>query len=314
MMNICNNCRSKGSFFILTLIVCLSACQEEVINSDVVQIFAPDRISSNLPEFATTINEGKDEVYFNRTSDDRSTIFIMHSKKKRNKWSRPMPVSFSNGTFRDVDPFLTADGKRLYFSSDRPLEEGYKRGVFNTWYVEMTKNGWSNPINPGLPLNTDYTEIYVTMAKNGNAYFVSERNGERMILKCRNNNGNYLRSERVDLELNGYIIYASNPCISNDEQFIIVAAKDPFSSDSENIDLFISVNLEGTWSVLQNLGPKINSPYADFAPGLSKDDKTLYFSSERPGIVEEVAEGVRPPSDIYYVNIEPFLKENGIVD
>ena len=62
------------------------------------------------------------------------------------------------------------------------------------------------------------------------------------------------------------------------------------------------------WSEFQNLGPKVNSPlYADFAPGLSKDDKILYFGSERPGIVGEQEEGVRPPGDIYWVDLEPIL-------
>lgn len=31
--------------------------------------------------------------------------------------------------------------------------------------------------------------------------------------------------------------------------------------------------------------------------------KTLYFTSERPGIVPTQEEGVRPPGDIYQVNL-----------
>lgn len=37
------------------------------------------------------------------------------------------------------------------------------------------------------------------------------------------------------------------------------------------------------WSVPENLGPVVNSPYDDLGPGLSKDRLSLYFSSNRPG-------------------------------
>ena len=123
-----------------------------------------------------------------------------------------------------------------------------------------------------------------------------------MILRCKFQNGRYLRSEMVDLELNGYIIYATNPCIASDESFIIVSAKDPYGDD--NIDLYISVNLGDSWSILKKLGPTVNSEFAEFAPGLSRDNKTLYFTSERPGIVGTPDQGTRPPGDIYFTNLD----------
>ena len=37
------------------------------------------------------------------------------------------------------------------------------------------------------------------------------------------------------------------------------------------------------WSAPVNLGPLVNSPFNDFAPAVSKDGRSLYFSSDRPG-------------------------------
>lgn len=37
------------------------------------------------------------------------------------------------------------------------------------------------------------------------------------------------------------------------------------------------------WSVPENLGPVVNSAFVDIGPGLSKDRRSLYFSSNRPG-------------------------------
>ncbi|MEL6537783.1 MAG: alpha/beta fold hydrolase, partial [Bacteroidota bacterium] len=42
----------------------------------------------------------------------------------------------------------------------------------------------------------------------------------------------------------------------------------------------------------------------EFAAGLSKDDRTLYFTSERPGVVPALADSTaRPPGDIYAVSL-----------
>lgn len=48
-------------------------------------------------------------------------------------------------------------------------------------------------------------------------------------------------------------------------------------------DLYISVFKDGQWSSPRNMGDKINSRYWDASPSLGSDNKTLYFSSKRPG-------------------------------
>ena len=165
---------------------------------------------------------------------------------------------------------------------------------------------WSEPILAAAPLNSDSTEIFISIADNGNAYFVSERE-ERGIVVSRWENGNYQIPENVILKLRGEPIYASNPAISSDEQFLIVTSRDPEGNGTS--DLFVSFHQDNEWSELINLGPYVNSSFADFAPGLSKDNQTLYFSSERPGIVGAQEEGVRPPGDIYKVYLTSILAE-----
>jgi len=48
-------------------------------------------------------------------------------------------------------------------------------------------------------------------------------------------------------------------------------------------DLYISFKKNDEWSPARNLGPQINTRYWDAHPFLAADNKTLYFSSERPG-------------------------------
>lgn len=289
------------------LLICFAmSCVEQSDKAPpVATLFEAELISSELPEFATSIDTHKSWIYFNRTAADRSTMQIFESKYEDGQWTEPKPLPFSTGQYRDVDPFLSLDGNRLYFSSDRPTPIT-AQGNWDTWYLEKLDSGWSAPINAGEPLNSDSTEIFISIAANGNAYFVSERDGTRGIVVSHFKNNTHTLPIPIRPKLRGEQVYASNPCISSDERFLIVAIRDP--EGNQTPDLFISFNENGEWSEFQNLGTKVNHPdYADFAPGLSKDDNILFFTSERPGIMGKQPDGVRPPGDIYWVNLELVL-------
>lgn len=299
--------------YYLFLLLGLLSCREEPAPTESTpavpvqaELWQAGIISTEAPEFATSITADERTVYFNRTTPDRSQMQIMQSTFADGKWSQPVALSFSTGEYLDVDPFITADGKRLFFNSDRPVP-GDHPDPFNTWYVDWVDGAWSAPVNPGPPLNSDSTEVFVSVAANGAIYFRSERDGKREIFRSRQVDGRYQPVERIPLLLDGRVVDLSNPCVASDESFIIIATRG--FDESTAPDLYISWQEDGQWSELQNLGPAVNSAYADFAPGLSKDNRTLYFSSERPGIVPEQPEGVRPPGDIYRVDLQAVLEE-----
>ncbi|MCB0280711.1 MAG: PD40 domain-containing protein, partial [Calditrichaeota bacterium] len=196
---------------LFSLFLLILSCTPKNESANDVVLFEPLLISTAAPEFSFTINADNNLLFFNRTNEDRSTIKIMMSKLVDDKWQAAEELSFSNGKYRDVDPFLAHDGKRLYFSSTRPVTEGGSEKDFDTWYVEKAENGWSEPINPGAPLNSDSTEIFFTMSKNGNAYFASEFDGQRGIAFSRFKDGAYQPMERITLRLNGVAVEAGNP-------------------------------------------------------------------------------------------------------
>ncbi|MEQ9404504.1 MAG: hypothetical protein RIM99_13000 [Cyclobacteriaceae bacterium] len=287
---------------IVTIGFMIVSCNSKPVIPATATLWQPGVVSSQAPEFSITFNSTMTEVYFNRTTPDRSSMQIMTSRLDGGKWSEPTALPFSTGEYKDVDPFLLSNGSRLIFSSDRPKTPGDQSGNWDTWFLDKTNAGWSNPINAGAPLNSDSAEIYISIAESGNAYFVSERDGIRGVKISRFENGAWQETESIILKLRGEPIYAGNPCISADETFLITAVRDP--EGNQTPDLFISRNENGQWSELENLGPKVNHPnYADFAPALSKDNEILFFTSERPGVLPEQAEGVRPPGDIYWVSL-----------
>jgi len=60
-------------------------------------------------------------------------------KKNQGKWSQPELLSFCD-EYMYLEPFLSYDGKRLYFVSDRPIIDSVKvKKDFDIWYVK--RNG-----------------------------------------------------------------------------------------------------------------------------------------------------------------------------
>jgi outer membrane protein OmpA-like peptidoglycan-associated protein len=71
-----------------------------------------------------------------------------------------------------------------------------------------------------------------------------------------------------------------NLSISSDGQIMILSME---REDSYGVsDLYIcQLKADGTWTYPENLGRGVNSPYRESTPHLSKDMRTIYFSSDR---------------------------------
>lgn len=257
-------------------------------------LFAPRTVSTDAPEFATSFSPDGREVYFNRASADRSALTIMVARRLPDAgWSAPVPASFS-GVYRDVDPFVSPDGRRLFFSSDRPRRPGGERR-FATWYVEHTQGAWGAPVDPGPPLNSEAGDVFVSIARDGTLWFSSSRDGPSRVYESREVDGRWQVPTAVRF---GDIDDAGNPLLAPSGRFGIVV-RVPAGGTA---DLHVTCRTPGGWTTPAALGTAVNSSYADFAPGLSEDEQTLYFTSERPGIVGLQPPGTRPPGDVYQID------------
>jgi hypothetical protein len=78
------------------------------------------------------------------------------------------------GVPTDVD--ITPDGKRLYFSSSRPVD-GEPRGVFDIWYLEREGESWGEPVRLGAEINSDRDELYASASADGTLYWRPELSG-----------------------------------------------------------------------------------------------------------------------------------------
>lgn len=254
-------------------------------------LFAPGSVSTAAPEFSITFTPDLRALYFNRASGDRSTLTIMEARWTGSAWSSPRPASFS-GTHRDVDPFVSSDGRRLYFSSNRPGGVG-AAGNFDTWFVERTSAGWGDPRNAGRPFNSDSSDVFVSETRDGFTIVGSAREGAGRIFGARRRGDSWEALQALSAGAPG----DGNALVSPSGRFLVHTRETP----SGAADLWVACRTPDGWSASVPLEGGVNSPFAEFAPALSPDERLLFFTSERPGVVPAVPVGTRPPGDIYVI-------------
>ncbi|TDR23009.1 TolB-like translocation protein [Flavobacterium cheniae] len=244
----------------------------------------------NVRDF--TISKNQDEIYFTiqNPSEERAVIAVIKKKKKR--WSEPEMTSFS-GNFRNIEPFLTQDGLRLYFASNRPINDTTTNAKdYDIWYVERKdlKSKWSKPINIGAPVNSSNNEFYPCVTLNGNLYFTSDAIktlGKDDILVCKWDGKQYIEPKNLGMNINS-TGYEFNAFVSPNEEFIIYTCygrPDGLGSG----DLYISYkNNKGNWDTAKNLGAEINSKQMDYCPFYDTTTQTLYFTSKRMIVIDKI--------------------------
>ena len=247
------------------------------------EIFAPGIVNTEDKNHScVTISPDMKEIYwslFSHISGVRQER-IWYTKMSGRKWTQPEVAPFS-GTYREGNPHFSPDGKRLYFTSCRPIDENDESIDANIWYIEKTNAGWSKPQFLGLPVNTEYQEWFPTVAKNRNIYYMFRWDDDVLwdIYRSKFINGEYTTPERLGDAINTRYVEGFS-YIDPDERFIIFHSERP-GGYCENGELYISFRKkDGTWADAKNMGQLINSVYSRF-PGISPDGQFFFFSNQK---------------------------------
>jgi Tol biopolymer transport system component len=106
---------------------------------------------------ASVSTDGK-HLYFTQWKKENGNVLssIYLSAKKENGWSQPVLLSSINQPgYNSKHPFFTADGKWLFFASDRTGGQGN----FDIWYAPLKADGTTGePVNAGTIVNTTGNE------------------------------------------------------------------------------------------------------------------------------------------------------------
>lgn len=224
-------------------------------------------------------------------------IHVSQRASTNDPWGPPQNLGPAvNSAFVDNCPFVTPDGHTLIFLSTRPGSLGIDM------YASFRRNtrddfGWETPV-PLSTLNTPFAEFGPTGFEDEEEDEEVDGDTERLVL--------YFASDRPG-GLGGADIYMSRT--ASDGTFLPATLVAELSSSANDIfpnvrkdgrELFLSSDRSGTlgsqdfwvarrertsdpWSVPENLGPIVNSTAFEQRTAISRNGRTLIFSSNRDG-------------------------------
>ena len=273
--------RTLAGLFLLSVLGLTAARAIEPDPDPVPEIIGEGVISTADDEFGGSISPDGTTIYYDITVPAHYLYVMCESHLVRGKWQKPKVLPFS-GLYRDSDPVLTPDGQTLLFASDRP-RNGVESRSFYIWSVTKakTKSGWSEPRALEGPINSEGSQVFASMANNGNLYFTSDRKTGRFdIFRSKLVDGKYQEAEDLGPAINAEGVSSLEALIAPDESYLLIGSfgrKPGFG----NSDLFISYNQNGKWSEPKNLGPVINTSAREYSPRISPDGQWLIFTSEK---------------------------------
>lgn len=211
-----------------------------------------------------------------------------------------------NSDDREEKPLISADGKVMFFTSDRMGERPWAR--FNRlqnrydadiWVSTRIGKGatdemWSIPSNIGAPINSSGDEEMAAIASDGqSAYFTSLRPGwdkdggpfyfarlkGTVWTELRGLGGGMGEFFRARDRSERFKVYGAS--ISADGKSFYFATT--LHSPDKNHQIWVSHLRDGVWSYPENLGPVVNGPGGSCAPFIAADGKTLFFAADREG-------------------------------
>jgi outer membrane protein OmpA-like peptidoglycan-associated protein len=197
-----------------------------------------------------------------------------------------------NSSRDDFAPTITADGRTMFFASDRNVARNHHH-FWETISPENNDTTWGMPVNVteiNSDPKSDYGDGAASIAADGQTiYFASNRNTtvpDDVNIWLATLDGTHWKGvHEVGAPVNT-TSFETQPAISPDGKKLFFASNRPGkvgSEDKQNVDIFVSHLLpDGRFSDPVNLGTKINTEHYEGSPFMAADGTTLYFASEDP--------------------------------
>lgn len=291
-------------------------------------VFAPGVVSTAAHETSAVFTPDGRTVYFSRADPAFLDSAILEATKDSGgRWGRIRIAPFS-GTWRDTEPFVSPDGRRVFFSSNRPAAPGgeallaesggRKFAGSRLWTVERTPQGWSEPVLVEGRWNTLGMVYNPTCTSDGTLYFSGRVAGgppTQQIYLARPKVGGWGEPERLPFcEETGNFM---DPAIEPGGRWMV------FLKGAAGLHIVFREG-EG-WGKPQPLATSGFGPLLGNAPCLTPGGRALTFTSAlgRPVTFPKPARDLdtfqqrlggpgNGSRDIYELSLEPWLKAKGL--
>jgi hypothetical protein len=212
---------------------------------------------------------------------------------ENSKWSDATNLGAVNSVFGEQNAFLSKDELTLYFSSDRPADQGGLGGL-DIWvsHRPSADSPWSAPVNLGAPINTSSAEFAPSLSIDGHLLFFSSfrPGGQGMsdIYMSRRSDPNDDSAWETPVNVGPPI---NTPDAENAPVFLENAEdgsanlyfnRGVNAAQQANI-YYASVTREGEAQGPVVLVEELNSAVNDAAVTIRKDGREMFFGSPRAG-------------------------------
>ncbi len=131
-------------------------------------------INSKFEEMGASLSATGDTLFFasNRPGGMGGFDIYMAFRLPNGKWSQAFNLGEIINTTADENyPYITADGKKLYFCSNGPNS----MGGYDIFKSTLTDDGkWSEPVNLGYPINDTYDNYNIALTTNSRYGYISK--------------------------------------------------------------------------------------------------------------------------------------------
>lgn len=239
-------------------------------------------VSSDLNDYNLSLDAEERRLVFARSQADFREARIYVAEHVDGGWSAPAPIVFSDERYSDSDPWLTSDGRTLFFISNRPSpDRDPARTDYDIWRSILVDGVWTTPVRMGPEINSAGEELGPEL-HGDTLYFASARRsgaGGLDIYRSRVVGDGFARAELLAAPFNS-AASESDFTLSADGQTAM------FWRSVGNRGLIHIARREGDdWGTPVPLPDTVNIGPFNFTPSFSADGRSIRFAStlEREG-------------------------------
>lgn len=266
-------------------------------------------LSTDANEYNLSTDAREHRLVFGRsTRGDFKDARVWTATRDRSGWSAPALAPFSDPRWRDSDPWLTPDGRWLYFVSNRPAEgRGADRDDLDLWRAPIEHGVIGRPEH--LAAASSAGEELGPEVHDGRLVFNSTRAGGPAALA--------LYSAPIDDGRPGAATPLPAPFNDGRAQGDLTFSPDgrialfwSIRGDGRDPEMF-GVRREGDgWSAPVALGAPYNAAGMDFTPSFTTDGRGLRWASQRRPDGTAPAKGAA--ADVYIASAAPLRAQLGM--
>jgi Tol biopolymer transport system component len=246
----------------------------------------PDINSTGKDEHATLTGQGNTMYFASIREGGLGGYDLYVSHLEHGEWAPaellPPPLNTAKDEY---DPFITLDGKRLFFASSRDNSDAYVDA--DIYVSELIGGAWTEPmiydsllVTPGKPdWGFTATRDFRTLVFSSGRAPARARSAQ--IFQSRWLGAGWSIPEALPWPVNSGT-WEATPFITPDGSFLYLNSARG-KSDSGDVDIWRFEWRDGRWTNAHLMTGPFLSSADDYDPCLSADGERFYFTSTRPG-------------------------------